>query len=416
MDRDLTTQEIKRSNRRIYLIIGAVVVGLLFLFQGIRYVFSSTISQSEIRTAVAEIGNVANTLNASGEVLPELEQVLTSPISAVIQNVYVTEGMALQPGQKILELNKDEARLSYEKQKDQLELKRTAIAKLRLELGKSYFDLQLNDSIKRLRINSLGASVEDTRRLHKAGGATREDIQQTELSLKIAQLEKRQLENDIRVKQQTMQTELRESELQASIQQKDLTSLETKLRQSDITAARPGVVTWINKALGTTVREGEALARIADLRGFRVSGTIADSYADQLKMGMEVLIRINENTLHGILTNIQPTIKNGVVTFDIQLKESSSKLLRPNLKVELFLVTSAANHVVRVTNGAAFKNTGVQDVFVLTNTETVERRSVEVGASNFDYVEIRKGIQPGDRVILTDLSDYKHLNTLKIKE
>ncbi|SDM45769.1 efflux RND transporter periplasmic adaptor subunit [Siphonobacter aquaeclarae] len=415
MDRDLSVQELKRRSRKKW--IGAVAVLLLLGagWLGTRYVFASRVSRADLRIVTAETGSVENTLAASGEALPELEQVFTSPITAIIKEVFLSEGTPVKPGDRILELDKGEARLSFEKQKDQLELKRNAIARLRMELAKSYFDLRLNDSIKVLRIGHLRAGVEDARRLHKAGGGTREDIEKAELDLRIAELEKRQLENDIKVKQQTMRTELRESELQASIQEKELSLQESRLRLADLVANRPGVLTWLNKAVGTTVREGEALARLADLKGYRITGSISDSYAEQVRAGMDATIRVGTSQLKGVVTHVHPTIQNGVMTFDVRLLNPSSPLLRPKQKVELFLTTSAVAGVTRVPNGAAFKGPKVLDVFVVSG-DKAERRTVETGAANFDFVEIRRGLRPGEKVILNDLSEFKNLRELHLTE
>jgi hypothetical protein len=92
------------------------------------------------------------------------------------------------------------------------------------------------------------------------------------LNLKVAHLEKKQLENEITNKQQTMKMEIRESELAAQIQENDLRDLERKLQLASIVATHSGVVTWVNKNIGAAIKEGEPLAHIG----------IPDSIADQL--------------------------------------------------------------------------------------------------------------------------------------
>ena len=85
-----------------------------------------------------ETGDVENTINASGEVLPEFEEIITSPIAASIQNVVVEAGANVQPGQSVLSLDKSASQLEYEKQKFGLESKHNDIKKLELELNKSF--------------------------------------------------------------------------------------------------------------------------------------------------------------------------------------------------------------------------------------------------------------------------------------
>jgi len=413
MDKLIEEEVASQKKRKLTVTIIVVVAILIVTIFTIRYFLASSINRSEINTAVVENGRIENTITASGEVIPEFEEIVTSPINASIKNVVMDAGSIIKTGQSILTLDKAAAETEYEKQKFQLESKKNTIHKLKLELDKSFYDLKSNNNIKELRINSLLADVENAKRLYKAGGGTREDIEKAELNLKVAGLEKNQLENEIKSKQQTMQAEMRESEIAAAIQENDLHELERKLKLADIVATRPGVVTWINKNIGAVVREGESLARIADLSSFKIVGTIGDNYMDRLRVGMGAIIRINDAQLRGSVTNIYPSVQNNIVSFDVQPEERNSKLFRPNMKVEVFLVTSASDNVLRVANGPAFKGASAQDIFIVNNGKA-ERRTVHIGMTNFDYVEIKDNVKPGDVVIISDMSRFVNSKEITI--
>lgn len=415
MDRDLPEESKKEQSRQRWLWIGVVALVIVGAVWALRAGLSNSVQKADIRVASAEVGDVENTLTSSGEIQPDFEAVITSPITAVIQQTYLDAGASVKAGDKILELDKEFTQLNLDKLKDELELKRNGIVKLGWELEKSFYDLKINDSIKVLKINSLRAEIENAKRLFKAGGGTRESIDQAEQNLRIAQLEKRQLENDIRIKQQTMRADIRESEIGAQIKGKDLQELQRKLQQANIIANRTGVLTYVNKNIGSKVAEGEVLARLADLGGFKVIGSISDSYAPQIRVGMDVIVRINDTQLRGTLTNILPSVQNNIVNFDVQLEDKANKLLRPKMKVEVYLVTDARSKVVRVSNGSGFTGVPVQDVFVLRADGKAERRTVKVGLANFDYVEILEGIRAGERVIVSDMSKYKNAKELEIK-
>jgi HlyD family secretion protein len=414
MDMDLPEGVIAGRKRKTGLAVLVLVLVLILAVLLVRRSFRTTIKRSSINTAVVAKGNIENTLNASGVVSPEFEEVITSPINASVQKVLLDAGSPVKAGQSVLTLDKSASQLAYEKLRFQLESGRNNIQKLKLELDKSFFDLQSNNEIKQLRINSLEASVENARRLYKAGGGTREDVEQAELNLRVARLEKKQLENEITSKQQTMQVEMRESEIAARIQENDLRELQRKLTLADIVASRAGVVTWINKNIGAAVREGESLTRIANLSSYKVTGSISDNYIDQLHTGLTAVIRINDVQIRGTVVNIYPAVQNGIVSFDIQLAERSNPIFRPDMKVDVFLVTARHDNVLRVPNGPAFKGTGLQDVFVMQDGKAV-RRAVHMGLSNFDYVEILDNVQAGETVITSDMSEYKHATEITIE-
>ena len=413
MDKAISESVIKGRKNKTILIITAIVVALGFAAWLIRISIKSSINTREITTGVVEKGDVENTINASGEILPEFEGIITSPINASIQSVIIDVGSPVKAGQSILTLDKSASQTESEKLKFELESKNNDVKKLKLQLDKSFYDIKSNNDIKQLRINSLEADVENAKRLFKAGGGTREDIEQAELNLKVSRLEKQQLENEIKNKQQTMQVEMKEAEIASSIQQNALHELERKLQLANIVASRDGVVTWVNKNIGAAVHEGDPLARIADLSSFKVQGSISDNYLDQLHNAMTAIIRINETQVRGTIVNISPSVQNGIVSFDIRLDEPNNKLYRPNMKVDVFLVTNAKSNVLRVANGAAFKGASPQDIFVVKNGKAV-RRTVHTGLSNFDYVEIKDNVQPGDVIITSDMSAYKNAKEITI--
>jgi HlyD family secretion protein len=415
MDREINTQVIKARKRNRFFLYAAIVLILCASLWAFRFMIKSSVNRANINTAVVQIGDVENTLNATGEVLPEFEEVLTSPIHASIKSALRNAGNNIRTGESLITLDKSTSEAEYEKQRFQLESKLNEINKLKLDLSKSFYDIKSNNAIKQLRISSLIDAVENARRLFKAGGGTQENVEQAQLNLQVAKLEKQQLENEIRSKQQTMQIEMEEAEISAAIQRSDMLALQRKLNLANIVATRNGVITYLNKNIGATVNEGETLARIADLSSFKIAGSISDNSLDQMHTGIPVIVRINDTQLRGHVSNVSPAIANGVISFEIQLEERNNKLLRPNMKVDVYVITAAHSKVMRVANGAAFKGSSAQEIFVVKNGKA-ERRTVHTGLSNFDFVEIKDGVKPGETIITSDMADYLNVNELTIKD
>lgn len=414
MDREIAPDYVKQTKTRRWLLIGVALVGAVAVLFFFRRSLTSTLESGRVRTAVVETGDVENTLTASGEVIPAYEQIFTSPIRASIRRILLTPGTRVAPGQRIVELDKSFTEIEFERNKDQLELKRNGVDQLRMKLDKDLYDAEINDKIKSLNINKLNADFEDAKRLQKVGGGTAEDVTRAENALKVAELEKKQLENNLQYNRESMGASLRETELGVQIESKNLQELQHKLTMADIVADRPGVLTWVNENIGSFVNEGEMLAKVADLGSFRVEGSCSDAYADEVKAGLGAIIKVNEVQLRGIITQVKPAVKDGVIGFTIQLDNAKSESLRPNMKVEVYVVTSKSPRTLRVANGPAFNGKRKQYVYVLENGKAM-RRAVETGLSNFDYVEIKSGLKPGEKVILTNMNDYEHLEEITIQ-
>lgn len=413
MDKPIEEEVTARRKKKRVIVIAAVLIIIIAAVFGMRTYIKPSLAEAEFISAMAETGNIENTINATGEILPEFEEVLTSPINAAVREVVMDAGTKVKAGQSILTLDKSAAQTEFDKLGFQIESKENEIRKLKLDLEKSFYDIKSNNSIKQLRIANFKDAVSSAQRLFKAGGGTREDIERAELDLKVAELEKQQLENEIRNKQQTMKIEIREAEIALAIQRNDQAAFRRKLALADVIATRDGVVTWVNKNIGASIKEGESLARIANLSSYKVSCSISDTQMDQLSKGMPAIVMINDTQLRGSIANVSPSVNNSIVSFDVQLEEKNNKLLRPNMKADVFLVTATRNNVVRVPNGPAFKGSNTQEIFVLGKGKAI-RRSVKTGLSNFDFIEIVSGIKAGERVITSDMSKFEYASEISI--
>ena len=141
-------EEVKARTKKKAAII--TLLGMLLVAGSVwalRYSFGSTIKKSSITTAVVERGNVENTISASGEILPEFEETITSPIAASVQNIIMDAGSKVLPGKSILTLDKSASQTAFEKLKFQLESKQNDIKKLKLDLDKSFYDIKSSNDM-----------------------------------------------------------------------------------------------------------------------------------------------------------------------------------------------------------------------------------------------------------------------------
>ncbi len=388
-----------------------LVVVALF---GFRWILKPSINLEKLHTAVAEIGAIEATLSASGTVMPLYEQVITSPISARIKSVSFLSGDPVKSDQSILTLDFESTLTELEKLKDQQSLKNNSARQMQLQLEKDLNQLKNQLEVKKLQIASLQSLLRDERHLKQIGGSTEYNVKTAQLNLEIAQKEAALLEKQIDNQQELNLVDLRGLGFEINILDKEIAEIERKIELAQVTAEQAGVITWINQNIGAAVSEGEVLVKVADLGSFKIEASISDVYADELSNGMEVIVRINKTDLRGRITNIYPAVDNGIITFMVQLDQPSHELLRSNLRVEVFVVTSFVDQVVRVENGPFYNGSMDQKVFVVEGSKAV-RRNVELGVSNFDFVEIKTGIQAGEEVVISNMEDYDHHTEIQIQ-
>jgi HlyD family secretion protein len=406
MDRVISPATQRQRQLRGWLLGFGALVLLLAGSLGLRRALQPSLRRVDLLTAPVETGDVAATLTAAGTVIPGHEAVITSPIQSTIRRVALVVGARVQPGQTILELDKELAASSLAKLDDEQLRNQNKNSQLQLTLERTLTDLQAQQQAQELKVSSLQSALRDEQHLLEIGGGTAEAVRQAELNLRVARLEAARLQRQLANQRQANVADRRELGYTVSMQQRSIAELATKLRQADISSQQPGVLTWVNDNLGTTVQAGDALARVADLSRFRVRATISDAYADQLHPGDAVLVRLGPGTdLPGTVASISPAVDKGVVTFYATLQQDHHPALRANLRADVFVVTRAHRGVLRVKNGPFYQGGQEQPVFVLAGGRAV-RRVVRFGDSNTDYVQVLSGLRTGEEIIVSDTKTY----------
>lgn len=416
MDRPLDP-EFQRTRRlgRIGKIAGllACVVALIVWLPGwIR----PSVSRARVRVAKVTLGPIEATITASGSVVPEVERALSSPLDARVLRILKRPGDPLKAGDPLVVLDASESVLGVEKLAKDLALKDNQQTQTRLALEKSLLDIEGRLNTKRLDLDSLRADLTDNRALFKEGLISREKLRQAELAEAKAVIELKQIEGERNNVQHANQTQIEGLALERGSLGKEVAEARRQLELSTTRADRDGVVTWALTEEGVLVRKGDVIARIADLRSFRVDATASDVHAKALAVGMPVVVRLNdEDALDGRISAIYPKIDNGVMTFTISLMDKSSRLLRSNLRVDVLVILQRKPRALRIKKGPFAEGDGYRQAFVLRGDRAV-RTPISLGIASFDDFEVLDGLAEGDEVIVSDMRDYLHLREITIKQ
>lgn len=415
MDRELSAKKKRRRRQKRWITITSVICLFVLLVILIRVALKPTLHRDELILATVGTGEMMATVTASGNVQPEFEEIRTSPIASSILSIRRNLGDAVNPGDTILMLNTRDTESELANMRDELALRRNNVKKLKLQLEKSLIDLRTEYRIKELQNERMGIELEEEVYLDSIGGSSKEKIENARLNLQIAGMELEQIRQTIDNRDKSMQADLTGLNYEISIQQKKVRELEEKLARSTIIADRKGVVTSIINQIGLTVNPGDELVKIANLESYEITGTISDMYATSIQTGSTVLVHLNnDEEIKGNIVSISPTVTNNTVQFKVRLEERDHPLLRPNLKVELYVVKSFRDSVTRIANGPFYRGSARQPVFVAEGSR-LRRKDVRFGESNMDYVEILEGLSPGEQVVVSDMSDYERFEEITLK-
>ncbi len=130
---------------------------------------------------------------------------------------------------------------------------------------------------------------------------------------------------------------------------------------------------------------------------------------------MPAIVRVSDAVrLEGVVAEVYPTVENGALRFTVALTERAHAALRPNLRVDVLVVTERKARVLKVARGPFAEGAGSRPVFVVRAGRAI-RTPAELGVSSFDEVEVVSGLSERDEIIVSDMRDYVHLAEVKIR-
>ena len=415
MDREIP-KEVRDKERRNRIIKYAVAVGaVVVVIAVVMSLMRSSVSKKDIVLATVDRGTIESSVSASGKVAPAFEEVINSPISTRIVEVYRKAGDSVDVGTPLLRLDLQSTETELNKLLDQSQMKQYEIEQMKLNNNTRLSDLAMNVKVKAMAVSRMEVELRNERYLDSLGPGTGDKVRQVELAYNTGKLELEQLRQQLENERQVRDADLRVKELELNIHNKNLAEMRRTLSEAQVQSPRKATLTYINNQVGQQIGAGEQIAIISDLSHFKVDGEIADSYGDRVSVGSHAIVKIGREKLDGTVSNVTPLSRNGVIAFSIQLDDDSHARLRSGLKTDVYVMCDVIEDVVRIANGSYYMGKGDYDLFVVTGGNELVKRKVRLGDSNFEFVEVVSGLEPGDQVVVSDMSDYKNSNKLKLK-
>lgn len=219
------------------------------------------------------------------------------------------------------------------------------------------------------------------------------------------------------------EAKLKSAQGQYNIQSRQLKEYKEQLDKCTIKAEKPGLVVYGGAGQdmvwygdqerireGATVRERQSIITIPDMTKMSVRVKIHETYIKKVKKGQKARITVDafadklltgEVSKVGVLPDSQnmwanPDMKVYLTTVDI---EGTHDWLKPGMSAKVEIMVSQLPDVVHVPTQAVVLNEGKRVCYVARGLKP-ERREVEIGEASDEFVEIKTGLQPGEKVLL----------------
>ena len=374
-----------------------------------------TLDKKALVISDVDRGTIDVSVSATGKVVPAFEEVIVSPISSRILEVYAHSGDSVDVGTPLLRLDLQSAETDYAKALDEREIRQQQMAQLRANTETQLSDRQMQIEVEEMKVSQLEAQLRNELYLDSLGSGTRDRVRQAETALRTAQLQLSQLRQQYANEKKVKQADLRMQQLQNGIFEKGLAEKRRTLDDAKIRSPRRATLTYINNEIGSTVGAGQKLAIVSDLSHFKAECEISDTHSERVHVGGPVLLKIGKERLTGTINTVTPLSQSGAITFTVVPDDMSHPRLR---------------------NGSFYSGPGDYTLFVIENSklkiekegkqmvngkwlngksERLVPRQVRLGECNYDYIEVVEGLEEGEQVVVSDMSKYKGKEKLKVK-
>lgn len=416
MDREIPKDVLRKERNRRILKYGGIGGGCIALILILFSLMRSSVKEKDLVFSEVSKGTIEVSVSASGKVVPAFEEIINSPINTRILEVYKKGGDSVNIGTPIMKLDLQSAKTEYDKLLDEEQMKRYQLEQLKVNNSTYLSDLEMKVKVAEMKLNRMKVELRNERYLDSLGSGTMDRVHQAELNFETGKLELVQLHQQLANERKVKAADLKVKQLEYEIFLKGLAETKRTLDEAQIRSPRKAILTYINNQIGAQVNEGSRIAVISDLSHFKVEGEIADTYGDRVAAGGKAVVKIGSEKLEGQVSSVTPLSKNGVISFTVQLEDDSNRRLRSGLKTDVYVMNAVKEDVLRIANSSYYVGRGDYQLFVLDGSDELVKRKVRLGDSNFEYVEVVSGLQPGDRVVISDMSQYKNKNKLKLRK
>lgn len=415
MDREISKEVQRKEQRKQFIRIGTAVGGFIVLIVVVISMLQTSLKRKDLNISTVDKGVIEVSVSASGKVIPAFEEIINSPINSRIVEVYKRGGDSVDVGTPILKLDLQSAETEYNKQLDEEQMKSLQLEQQRVTNHNKLSEMEMNLKVSRMELDRKAVELRNERYLDSLGAGTTDKVRQVELDYNVSILKLKEDEQKYKNEQALAEADLKVKELELNIFRKSLAETRRTLEDAQIRSPRKAILTYVNNEIGSQIGQGAKVAIVSDLSHFKIEGEIADTYGDRIAAGSKAVIKIGSEKLDGTVSDVTPLAKNGVISFTVQLEEDNHKRLRSGLKTDVYVMNAVKDDVLRIANSSYYVGKGEYELFVVNGNQLLKRK-VQLGDSNFEYVEVVSGLQEGDQVIVSDMNAYKDKNKLKIED
>ncbi|HYC92581.1 MAG TPA: HlyD family efflux transporter periplasmic adaptor subunit [Thermoanaerobaculia bacterium] len=412
---DIVRNPEKKNTRRILWIGGAILaVVLTTVAFGRLKPAAPPVDEKTLVIETVERGPLTRAVRGSGVLTPENVRWIAAATEGRVERVVVQPGTRVTADSVILELSDPQLQQSTRDAEWQLRAAESAYAAAKAELESDRLDREAAASNLRAEARQARLRAKADAELAKAGLAA-------SITKELSESSANALEERVKFEEQRLgilvsSQRSRLAALQAEVEQRRamLDLQQQRVASLQVRSGIDGILQQVAVQPGQRVNAGTTLARVAQPERLKAEIRVAETQAKDLAVGQRAQLDTRTGVVAAHVARIDPAASNGTVLVDLTIDGPLPAGARPDLSVDATIELERLPDVIHLARPVRAQENASGTVFRVRG-DRAERVKVDFGRASATSIEVRSGLAPGDRVIVSDDSSYDKYDEIKIQ-
>lgn len=366
------------------------------------------IDSDTVTTGEVTQGEFNDYIRISGQVQP-MTTIQISPLEGgVVEEIITEEGSHVKKGDEILRLSNENLDLQILNSEAELAekeniLRNTMISMEQQKLSVKQERLQLQMEVRRCR-----RAYEQQKALYEEKLIARETWLQAEEDYLLAKDKLELVKN--RELQDSLYRTVEIEQMEESLENMRLNMQMIRRRKDNLTIKAPidGELGLLDAVLGQNIASGAKIGQINDLSSYKIEAQIDEHYIDRVTAGLEAVFERQNEDYHAIIRKVYPEVREGKFKADFKFSGQQPDNIRTGQTYYMNLQLGQPEEAILIPRGTFYQHTGGKWIYVLSPDGTrAIKREIRIGRQNPQYYEVEEGLQPGEKVIISNYETYR---------
>lgn len=374
-----------------------------------------TVERATVLVGAVERGTLVQQVRGPGTLVPERVRIVSALTAGRVDRVLAEPGETVEFGTVLVELSNPDVELEALQAQQQLTAAHGELMELRRSLGTELLEQEAAVAAARAdwldaRRQALVDSSLAARELISRNEALRSRERADAVSERL-----RAQEGRTELLRETMEDQIRVQEEQVRRLRSIREYQDRRVASMRVTAGEEGVLQDLTLEVGQWVQSGTVLARVAQPGMLEAHLRIPQTQARDVQPGQPAVVDTRRETIPGRVKRVDPNVQNGSVLVEVTLEGELPSGARPDLSVDGAVEIRRLEDVLHVQRPPAVQADSRVGVFVLdADGGSARRTSVRFGAGSVDRIEVVEGLEEGDRVVVSDMSQWNDQERVRI--